>query len=51
VDIVSETGTYGLDEISLSDAFLAGSEKAVFDVCCAGANRRKAKEPLDCTLL
>jgi putative intracellular protease/amidase len=31
VDIASETGTYGLDEISLTDPFLAGSDKAVFD--------------------
>jgi hypothetical protein len=26
MDIASETGTYGLDEISLTDPFLAGSE-------------------------
>ena len=31
VDLASETGTYGLDEISLTDPFLAGSAKAVFD--------------------
>jgi hypothetical protein len=31
VDIASETGTYVLDEISLTDPFLAGSDKAVFD--------------------
>jgi len=31
VDIASETGTYGLDEISLTAPFLAGSDKAVFD--------------------
>lgn len=31
VDIASETGTYGLDEISLTDPFLAGSDKAVFN--------------------
>ena len=31
VDIASETGTYGLDEISLTDPFLAGSDKVVFN--------------------
>ena len=31
VDIASETGTYGLNEISLTAPFLAGSDKAVFD--------------------
>jgi D-lactate dehydratase len=31
VDIASETGTYGLDEISLTPPFLAGSDKAVYD--------------------
>src|ERR1700749_726419 len=31
VDIASETGTYGLDEISLTEPFLAGSDKAVFN--------------------
>ena len=31
IDIASETGTYGLDEISLTNPFLAGSDKAVFD--------------------
>ena len=31
VDLSSETGTYGLDEISLTDPFLGGSDKAVFD--------------------
>jgi putative intracellular protease/amidase len=31
VDIASETGTYGLNEISLTAPFLAGSHKAVFD--------------------
>ena len=31
VDIASETGNYGLDEISLTDPFLAGSDKAVFN--------------------
>ena len=31
VDIASETGSYGLDEISLTDPFLAGSDKAVFN--------------------
>jgi D-lactate dehydratase len=30
VDIASETGTYGLDEISLTAPFLAGSDKAVY---------------------
>ena len=31
VEIASETGTYGLDEISLTDPFLASSDKADFD--------------------
>jgi D-lactate dehydratase len=31
VDIASETGTYGLDEISLTAPFLAGSDKAVHE--------------------
>ena len=31
VDIASETGNYGLDEISLTDPFLAGSDKAIFN--------------------
>jgi hypothetical protein len=31
MDIATETGTYCLDEISLTDPFLAGSDKAVFD--------------------
>ena len=31
VDIASETGTYGLDEISLTDPFLAESDKAICD--------------------
>jgi D-lactate dehydratase len=35
MDIATETGTYCLDEISLTDPFLAGSDKAVFD------NRKK----------
>jgi len=30
-DLASETGTYGLDEISLTDPFLAGSDRAVFN--------------------
>src|SRR5271154_2525103 len=31
VDLASETGSYGLDDISLTDPFLAGSDKAVYD--------------------
>lgn len=31
VDLASETGTFGLDEISLTDPFLSGSDKAVFN--------------------
>jgi putative intracellular protease/amidase len=31
VDLASETGTYGLDDLSLTDRFLAGDDKAVFD--------------------
>jgi len=30
VDLASETGTFGLDDISLTDPFLAGSDKAIF---------------------
>lgn len=30
VDLASETGTYGLDDLSLTDQFLAGDDKAVF---------------------
>jgi D-lactate dehydratase len=31
VDLATETGTYGLDDLSLTDRFLAGDDKAVFD--------------------
>jgi putative intracellular protease/amidase len=31
VDLASETGTFGLDDVSLTPTFLAGSDKAVFD--------------------
>jgi putative intracellular protease/amidase len=31
VDLASETGTYGLDDISLTDPFLSGSDKAVLN--------------------
>src|SRR5215468_8705035 len=31
VDLATETGTFGFDDVSLSPAFLAGSDKAVFD--------------------
>ena len=31
VDLASETGTFGVDEVSVTDPFLAGSDKAVFD--------------------
>jgi putative intracellular protease/amidase len=31
VDLATETGTYGLDDVSLTPPFLAGSDKAVFD--------------------
>src|SRR5215813_6262499 len=31
VDLASETGTFGLDDVSLTPPFLAGSDKAVFD--------------------
>jgi D-lactate dehydratase len=30
VDLASETGTFGLDEVSLTDPFLSGSDKAIF---------------------
>src|ERR1700741_1207929 len=30
VDLASETGTFGLDEVSLTDPFLSGSDKAVY---------------------
>ena len=31
VDLASETGTYGFDQVSLTPPFLAGADKAVFD--------------------
>ena len=31
VDLASETGTFGLDEVSLTDPFFSGSDKAVFN--------------------
>jgi D-lactate dehydratase len=31
VDLATGTGTYGLDDLSLTDQFLAGDDKAVFD--------------------
>ncbi|MFF3573659.1 molecular chaperone Hsp31 [Nocardia jiangxiensis] len=31
VDLATETGTFGLDDLSLTDQFLAGDDKAVFD--------------------
>jgi putative intracellular protease/amidase len=31
VDLASETGTYGLDDLSLTEQFLAGDDKAVFN--------------------
>jgi putative intracellular protease/amidase len=31
IDLATETGTYGLDDLSLTDRFLAGDDKAVFD--------------------
>ena len=31
MDLASETGTYGLDDISLTDPFLSGSDKAAFN--------------------
>src|SRR5882757_7438891 len=29
VDLASETGTFGLDDVSLTDPFLSGSDKAI----------------------
>jgi D-lactate dehydratase len=31
VDLATETGTYGLDDLSLTDRFLAGDDKALFE--------------------
>jgi D-lactate dehydratase len=31
VDLATETGTYGLDDVSLTEPFLSGSDKSVFD--------------------
>lgn len=31
VDLATETGTFGLDDLSLTDRFLAGDDRAVFD--------------------
>jgi D-lactate dehydratase len=31
VDLASETGTFGLDEVSLTDPFLSGSDKAILN--------------------
>jgi D-lactate dehydratase len=31
IDLATETGTYGLDDLSLTDQFLAGHDKAVFE--------------------
>jgi D-lactate dehydratase len=31
VDLATETGTYGLDDLSLTDQFLAGDDKAAFE--------------------
>jgi D-lactate dehydratase len=31
VDLASETGTFGLDDLSLTDRFLAGDDRAVYD--------------------
>jgi hypothetical protein len=31
VDLATETGTYGLDDLSLTDRFLAGDDKTVFE--------------------
>ncbi|MEV5838345.1 molecular chaperone Hsp31 [Nocardia sp. NPDC052112] len=31
VDLATETGTFGLDDLSLTERFLAGDDKAVFD--------------------
>src|SRR6516165_9000429 len=30
VDLASETGTFGFDDVSLTDPFLSGSDKAIF---------------------
>src|ERR1700761_5448041 len=30
-DLASETGTYGLDDVSLTDPFLSGSDKAILN--------------------
>src|SRR5271155_1239043 len=31
VDLASETGTFGFDDVSLTDPFLSGSDKAIFN--------------------
>src|SRR5580692_5693002 len=31
VDLASETGKFGLDDVSLTDPFLSGSDKAIFN--------------------
>lgn len=31
IDLATETGTYGLDDLSLTDRFLAGDDKAVYE--------------------
>src|SRR6516162_2598883 len=31
VDLASETGTFGLDDLSLTERFLAGDDKAVYE--------------------
>ncbi len=31
MDLATETGTYGLDDLSLTDRFLAGNDKAIFE--------------------
>jgi D-lactate dehydratase len=31
IDLATETGTFGLDDLSLTDRFLAGDDKAVFE--------------------
>src|SRR2546430_10586181 len=31
VDLASETGTFGLDDVSLTDPFLSGSDKAILN--------------------
>src|SRR5271169_4368672 len=31
VDLATETGTYGLDDLSLTSRFLAGDDKSVFE--------------------